>query len=202
MNIYVIRHGESEADILDVHEGRADFPLTPYGIQQAKCMANWMQQNTIIDHIYTSSLIRAKQTAEILQQAVKCPLTVREELMEWNNGCIAGLSFLEADERYPEQKDTPAHAAVYGQESMLDFRFRAENIMSELMSKHDMQENIVIVSHGKMIAELYRVFLELPVHSNVYVYSGDTGIHRWKIDQGQRYVLWANRTEHLLELKK
>lgn len=31
MRILVIRHGESEADLLDVHEGRADFELTKRG---------------------------------------------------------------------------------------------------------------------------------------------------------------------------
>ena len=38
MRILVIRHGESEADILNVHEGRADFNLTEKGNRQASAM--------------------------------------------------------------------------------------------------------------------------------------------------------------------
>jgi 2,3-bisphosphoglycerate-dependent phosphoglycerate mutase len=40
MEILLIRHGESEADILNVHEGRADFPSTELGQKQAMAMAN------------------------------------------------------------------------------------------------------------------------------------------------------------------
>ena len=39
MKLLLIRHGESEADLLDVHEGRADFPLTERGRRQARAMA-------------------------------------------------------------------------------------------------------------------------------------------------------------------
>ena len=39
MILLVIRHGESEADLLDVHEGRADFELTERGHEQAIAMA-------------------------------------------------------------------------------------------------------------------------------------------------------------------
>ena len=41
MILLVIRHGESEADILDVHEGRADFELTQKGHRQAAAMAKY-----------------------------------------------------------------------------------------------------------------------------------------------------------------
>ncbi|MDP4164007.1 MAG: phosphoglycerate mutase family protein, partial [Bacillota bacterium] len=38
MELLLIRHGQSEADLLGVHEGKADFPLTELGQQQAKKM--------------------------------------------------------------------------------------------------------------------------------------------------------------------
>jgi len=42
MVILVIRHGETEANILDVHEGRADFELTQKGHRQAAAMARYV----------------------------------------------------------------------------------------------------------------------------------------------------------------
>lgn len=39
MRLLIIRHGESEADLLNVHEGRADFALTKTGLAQAERMA-------------------------------------------------------------------------------------------------------------------------------------------------------------------
>jgi len=45
MRVLIIRHGESEADLLDVHEGRADFELTNLGREQAERMAVWVKDN-------------------------------------------------------------------------------------------------------------------------------------------------------------
>ena len=42
MDLLIIRHGQSEADILNVIEGRADFNLTELGQQQAALMAEWV----------------------------------------------------------------------------------------------------------------------------------------------------------------
>ena len=66
MILLVIRHGESEADILDVHEGRADFELTQKGHRQAAAMAKYVAGNFQLIRIYSSTLKRAAQTAKHL----------------------------------------------------------------------------------------------------------------------------------------
>ena len=66
MILLVIRHGESEADILDVHEGRADFELTQKGHRQAAAMAKYVAGNYRVTRIYASTLKRAAQTARYL----------------------------------------------------------------------------------------------------------------------------------------
>ena len=62
MILLVIRHGESEADILNVHEGRADFELTEKGHKQAAAMAKYVAANYHVRRIYSSTLKRAAQT--------------------------------------------------------------------------------------------------------------------------------------------
>lgn len=59
MRILVIRHGESEADILGVHEGRADFELTDKGHLQATAMSNFIKSHYTISKIYCNPLKRA-----------------------------------------------------------------------------------------------------------------------------------------------
>jgi len=58
MKLLIIRHGESEADILNVHEGRADFNLTDKGHIQAQAMADYVSKNYSIDKLYASPLKR------------------------------------------------------------------------------------------------------------------------------------------------
>jgi len=96
MNLLVIRHGQSEADILHVHEGRADFALTALGRQQVEKMAAWVRTQFTVDQIYASPLKRVSQTAQALSRATNCPVQYDDDLMEFQNGLIAGMPYDEA----------------------------------------------------------------------------------------------------------
>ena len=197
MKLLIIRHGESEADLLNVHEGRADFNLTDKGHTQAQAMADYVSNNYIIDKIYASPLKRALQTATHLSEATGVPIITDEHLMEFNNGLIAGLSREEAAEKYPFIPDLPIHTAVYEQESKLEFRHRAEVILSKIISENAEEATIAIVSHGGLINQLYQAFLQLPVISGIFFATGDTGIHEWLIKGQDRYIIRADSLTHL-----
>lgn len=195
MKLLIIRHGESEADILHVHEGRADFELTERGHRQAEAMSAYVSENYPITRIYHSTLRRAAQTARHLAEKTGAPLLPDDLLMEWGNGLLAGLPHDVADERYPRVK-VPPHQSVYEQESALDFRYRAEVMLSKLLSENDAGSTIAVVTHGGMINQLYRAFLRLPVEADFAFYTGDTGIHEWIVDGESRSVVRANLIIH------
>ena len=200
MRLLIIRHGESEADLLDVHEGRADFALTPKGHAQAAAMAEWVAARYAVSRLYCSPLQRARQTAEHLARRTGLPPCLNDRLMEFNNGLIAGLDRATAAARYPEAPNLPLHAALYEQESALDFRFRAECALSQLLSENGPNETIAVVSHGGMICQLYRAFLRLPADSDIFWLTGDTGVHEWTAGERDRRVVRANSLEHLASL--
>ena len=172
MKLLIIRHGESEADILNVHEGRADFELTERGHRQAAAMGEYVSKNYKISRIYHSTLKRAAQTAGHLAEKTGAELIPCERLMEFNNGLLAGLSHEEADLKYPEV-EVPAHMSKYEQESAIEFRARAEYMLSKLLSENGKDDTIV--------------------------YTGD--IHAmWLRDSGAQvwpYLQLANKDEHL-----
>ena len=193
MTLLIIRHGESEADILNVHEGRADFELTPLGHRQAEAMAAYVVENYGVSRIYSSTLRRARQTAEHLHAACGATVIEDEMLMEFNNGLIAGLARDEAARKYPFV-EVPPHSAVYGQESKLEFRFRADFVLSKIISETAEDGTAAIVTHGGMINQLYGSFLRLPFDSGVFFSTGDAGIHEWRIDGGKRRIVFSNMT--------
>ena len=199
MKILVIRHGESEADILNVHEGRADFNLTEKGHMQAEAMATYVSKNYSIDKIYASTLKRASQTATYLSEKTGVQIVFDDNLMEFNNGLLAGLSWAEANEKYPKVENLPIDQAVYGQESRVEFRNRAQTAFKRVLAEAKEDETIVIVSHGGMINQLYHVFLGLPIESQIRFGTGDTGIHEWVLKE-ERYVLKANYVEHIKDI--
>lgn len=196
MKILVIRHGESEADLLDVHEGRADFALTERGHKQAEAMAKYVSDNYDISKIYASTLTRAKQTAQHLSDKIGVPVIFDENLMEFNNGLLAGLPRAVVREKYPEIPDLPIDKAVYGQESQVQFRQRAENALARILEEAEQDETIAVVSHGGMINQLYRSFFNMPVDCIYFFNTADTGVHIWSLSDKERRVIKANFDEH------
>ncbi|MBE6812948.1 MAG: histidine phosphatase family protein [Ruminococcaceae bacterium] len=196
MKLLIIRHGESEADLLDVHEGRADFALTERGHRQAEAMANYVAENFDISKIYASTLTRAKQTAQHVSDKTGIPIAFDENLMEFNNGLLAGLPRAVVREKYPEVPNLPIDKAVYGQESQVEFRQRAENALSRVISESQADETIAIVSHGGMINQLYRSLFDMPVDCRFFFNTADTGIHIWNLTEKERRVIKANFDEH------
>lgn len=197
MLVLIIRHGESEADLLDVHEGRADFELTERGHRQAEAMAEYVANNYALTKIYASTLKRAAQTARHLSEKTGVSVISDPMLMEFNNGLLAGLPRDEAARLYPEIKDLPVDQSVYGQESKLAFRGRAEKALERVFSENDGEAVVALVTHGGMVNQLYGALLHMPLGGRSFFGTSDTGIHLWKITDSGNYILKANMDAHI-----
>lgn len=112
-------------------------------------------------------------------------------MQEFNNGLRAEVEYKLAYEKYPNIS-TAIHESHYQQESELEFRMRAEYVLSKILSENEPASTIVIVSHSGMIMRLYQAFLKLPVGSNVKLITGDAGIHDWSIEDGQQFINYSN----------
>lgn len=103
MRLLIIRHDESAADLLDVHEGRADFELTERGHSQAIAMSEYVGEHYRISKIYHSTLKRAAQTAAHLSEATRAPLFpddkgdtgIHEWIITGCTRCVAKANYLE-----------------------------------------------------------------------------------------------------------
>lgn len=203
MEILVVRHGQSIADIEGRHEGRADFMLTDLGCKQADCAAKWIKEHYEIDIILSSTLKRAAKTAEFISEATGINIIFNDELMEWNNGLLAGMHRSEANEKFPlPEGGRKPHDEFAQSESYINFRARAEMFWSKFIHRYEKdvsKSRICIVSHGGMINMLFRSFMMLPVNTDSWISTGDTGIHLWKVSGNERRILFLNKQEHLLK---
>ena len=80
--IYIIRHGKTERNQANVLQGRSDFPLNETGILQAQQAAELLR-GVRFSHVYTSPLIRAVQTAELIVPEVRPEVDSRLIEMEY-----------------------------------------------------------------------------------------------------------------------
>lgn len=87
--IYLIRHGQTELNSAQVLQGRSDYPLNEAGIRQAREAARKLKGRGIcFSHVYSSRLIRAVQTAEIVASGIQPVLDDR--LLEMDYGPYEG----------------------------------------------------------------------------------------------------------------
>ena len=87
--IYLIRHGQTELNNAQVLQGRSDYPLNEAGIRQAQEAAQKLRERGIrFSRVYSSPLIRAVQTAEIVAPGIQPVLD--ERLLEMDYGPYEG----------------------------------------------------------------------------------------------------------------
>lgn len=101
MKIFLIRHGQDDDS---VRGGWSDSPLTEIGVQQSVDLANEIYNNVEqynIGKVFSSDIIRAKQTANIIVEKLNLPFYLMPEFREVNNGDLAGLDNTIAEEKYP-----------------------------------------------------------------------------------------------------
>lgn len=163
MNIYFTRHGESEANLLREHSNRGfKHPLTEKGRVQAAALARKLE-GVGVTRLFTSPIMRAVQTAEILSDILGAPYEITDALREYDCGILEGradeaawkLHFAVFD-AWVQHKDW--NRRIEGGESFNDIRDRFVPFIEHLIEEYGgSAANIVLVGHGG----LYRCMLPL-----------------------------------------
>lgn len=147
MNMYIVRHGETDWNLKGLVQGRADNPLNTRGIQQAKAMGEVFNGH-IFECVITSPLCRTKETAAYLcHKAIVKSQRTDERIIEKSFGICDGIPIAQRYERYPY-----GHAP--GEESFKVVRKRMSEAIREYASTY--HDDILIVTHGCAIAALLK----------------------------------------------
>lgn len=96
---YIVRHGETEWNVKGLIQGQGDSPLTEKGILQVKDAAKELK-NIRFDAFFSSDLLRAKRTAEIIALEHKLAVETTKLLRERNYGHMDGKSTKDLKEIY------------------------------------------------------------------------------------------------------
>ena len=89
VTIYIVRHGESVSNVKGVVAGHADYELTEEGEQQARILGEKLK-HVHFDQVFSSDLIRAKRTAELITLEKKLAIETTQVLRERNYGNFEG----------------------------------------------------------------------------------------------------------------
>lgn len=101
--LVLVRHGETVWHAENRYAGRTDIALTERGLQQAERLAAWAKQAELAS-VWSSTLSRARVTAEPSAAATGHVLQSDERLVELDFGLGEGLTNAEMEEKFPQER--------------------------------------------------------------------------------------------------
>ena len=159
LQIWFVRHAESEINIpgspRPVADGEVTYPLTRKGVEQAKALAEATAAAPIVA-VYTSTYLRAVQTADAVAFQHDLTLTLAPEAVEVDLGIKPGSQedpravYVELARKWTVDKDLEAR---HGEgESFADVQRRFLPFVREVMNRHAQDSGVVmIVAHAATI---------------------------------------------------
>ncbi|MEF9961065.1 MAG: histidine phosphatase family protein [Erysipelotrichaceae bacterium] len=144
MELYYVRHGQTDWNLQGKIQGDTDIPLNDTGKAQAKDAASQLK-NIDFDYIIASPLMRAYETAEIINEYHKKTIVKEERLRERNFGELEGNS-IEITKAIAMWDPILNYQPKHG-ESVLDVEKRIVTLLDELSVKYK-NNTILMVAHG------------------------------------------------------
>ncbi len=165
--IITIQHTQSVHHTNGMVGSWTDWELTEKGIEQAKRIGEKLQAelgDRAKDFVlYSSDLIRAKQTAEQVGKALNLTPKLRTELRERNLGKCCGKSVQWLRENLERDEKTIDDKMFSDGESRRDEWNRLKPFFDEIMSNNE--QNIILVSHGDLLSVFNIMFLGMDVET-------------------------------------
>ena len=185
MRIYVTRHGQTDYNKKRMMQGRSDIPLNEVGIQQATERRRRLG-DIRFDAVYSSPLVRAVKTAEIIGNVDRSEIILDDRIIEANFGPYELMNYygtgipMMAYWSFPELFKAPA-----GVETIREMKERTASFLRELEKKD--YDNVLVACHGGIIRPI-RGYLEdrdngivwrpRPRNCEIFIYESIGGKHR------------------------
>ena len=173
-----MRHGEARNNVLhivDVYPGKSENDLTEKGIHAVQQQVKTLKEQGGVDIIYSSDLLRAKHTAEIIGSALGISVQLDPRLREYSAGIWNGKSDSELDTIFP--KSDRWDTAPEGGETFTDLQNRLLQFIKEV-DKTNQNKKILVVTHGDGLLTLQKYFgSEREYTKPAEVFELDVSIH-------------------------
>ncbi len=190
--IYLVRHGETQANVEQQYLGRTDSPLTRRGLAQHDGVVERLGEIRI-DRLYCSPRARCLDLGKKLEAAHgDIQLIVDDRIAEMDFGIFEGQSAAESQSNSPEAwqqwlKGDESYVIPDG-ESVAAFSERVGSFAATLGAEIE-DQNIVVVTHGGVITTLLCHFLNLEKTDKWRFYAENGTIVRLAVKDKYAYLL-------------
>ena len=201
---YIVRHGQTNWNILGKTQGHGNSDLTSKGIEQATELAESIV-NYPIDYIYSSDLGRAVQTAQILGDKLNIKVEETEALREMGFGEWEGLLIDEIKTNYANVYTTwrnePHLAQIPGGETLHLIKDRVDSFIQSLNEKYD-NKHILLVTHSVTVRVMLLAFLNSGMENIYRIKQDNTALNIVEYRDYGPVVIKMNDTSHIKDNQK
>ncbi len=200
MHLFLVRHGETEANRQGLALGRADVPLNENGRKQATQLSAALSGEPIVA-VYSSPLARAVETAGPIAAAHRLPVEIEPTLIEMDIGDLDGLTFAQVRERYPRllelwtSADGP-NERMPGGEALQDVQRRAIEAVRRIAQRHA-DATACVVTHNFVILAVLADVLGIDLAGFRRLRHNVAAITTLELSRGRWRVVRLNDCCHL-----
>ena len=169
MRIYLVRHGETDWNIVRKLQGRTDIPLNERGIEAAKKTGEALK-HVPFTRAFSSPLIRAMETARLVLGDRRIPVVPDERIIEIAFGEFEGLCSKRGNYEIPDPDfqnfflNPASYQPPQGGESLESLTERTGRFIRELASKTEWEEETILVAtHGAAVRGLLNAVTKNPI---------------------------------------
>lgn len=208
MIIDYIRHAESTYNERKLMQGRADAPLSARGREQSvKLASRFRGFANLYSYLVCSPLERARETANELASATSLHVCEDTNLLELDLGQFSGLTWLEAQERFPDCFQTGLETfwhlfrqnQIPGQETYESLCARSATFFQKLSKRFPSENTHVLVVGHKGFLECFMANTIGYTIDRSFFGLGSTSVNRLKFENGIYTFLVINDLSHLKE---
>ncbi len=198
MYLYIMRHGETQWNKNGLIQGASDIALTEYGEELARVTAEGFSRECIVfDRIYSSPLIRALRTAEIIAQrnlapAVNGKIFIDDRLREMCFGKYEGERLKEI-RQYDQNIDNcfrnpSLYEADETGESFEDVFARIDEFIDREilpLGEDPTMQNVIVICHGTVVHTFLRRFDGVALDDFWNMRQPNCSVNKIKLDGGK-----------------
>jgi len=186
MDLYIIRHGQSESNVAKTYCGLSQVNLTEKGRSDA-ANAGRILKGIEFEKVYASDLIRAIQTCEIALNGAEFEIDTL--LREIDVGILGGLTLAQAEDKYGDKVRTARRQRDYsgfGGESTEDQQSRIAKFMRKI-EQGGFTGNVAVFCHEGTVRCMLDYILSMRFGTpRAVVDNGSVSIFDW---DGERWRL-------------
>ena len=192
VELWLVRHGETEWSLSGAHTSRTDIPLTDAGRKRAQRLGEFLK-GTEFDAVLTSPMQRAKETCAIVGLGGQAQ--VEEGLREWDYGIYEGKTTKEVRETEPGW--TVWESEIKGGETVEHVGDRADAVIAHALSLAEAngakQGRVALFAHAHILRILGARWVELAARDGRLFGLGTGSLSRLGWERETRVIVSWNR---------